>query len=386
MAGYFRLDGYDLTARTAAILGTVGIPARYGGFETLAEALVREAEALGIADRIAVYCSAPQTARPRPRRWHGARLIYLPIRANGVHSVAYDIVSLMRAAWSGADCILLLGVSGTVALPLIRLTSRARLIVHVDGLEWQRAKWTGFAKAFLRLSERMAVRWAHEVIADNPAVARHIAAVYGRRPTLVAYGGEQSRRTPPGDISDLDLPERYLLAIARVEPENNLDLILETLAAMPTHALVVAGNWNRSSYGRSLRHRFARHANLHLIDTVYDPGRLRALRDRASVYLHGHGAGGTNPSLVEMMHFGVPIAAFDCAFNREATDDAACFFHDAETLRAAIDRLSGPDGPDRAAALTRIAREKYRWRDVAARYFDLMGLAAQASPRDDTPL
>lgn len=343
---------------------------------------MREADDLGISHQITVYCSAAQTPKPRPRHLNGATLRYLPLHANGVQSVAYDAVSLIHAAWTGTDTIVLLGVSGTIALPVIRLMSRARLIVHLDGLEWQRAKWTGFAKAFLRLSERLAVRWSHELIADNPAIARHIAAEYGRQPTLLTYGGEQARTTAPGDISDLGLPDHYALAIARIEPENNLGLILEAMAEMPERALVVAGNWDQSRYGRSLRHRFAGYPHLHLIDSVYDPGRLRALRDRATVYLHGHSAGGTNPSLVEMMHFGVPIAAFDCIFNREATEDAAAFFHDPDTLRCTVARLSGPDGAELGAALARIARRRYRWRDVAASYFELMGLAPQASPRD----
>ena len=150
-----------------AIIGCAGVPARYGGFETLAHHLVRE---LRRDYRITVYCSAPlYREEERRRRWRGARLLYLPFRANGVQSIVYDIVSILHALFY-ADRLLILGVSGCILLPFVRLFTRKKIIVNIDGLEWRRNKWSKPVRKFLRLSEYLAVKWAHADIADNRAI------------------------------------------------------------------------------------------------------------------------------------------------------------------------------------------------------------------------
>ena len=128
-------------------MGTVGIPANYGGFETLAENIARYHQMNRLPGILAVYCSAPNYNQ-RPRTYLGAELRYLPFRANGISSIVYDAFSLISAIWHRSDVILLLGVSGAIALPLVRLVSRARVVTNVDGIEWKRQKWQGAAKSF----------------------------------------------------------------------------------------------------------------------------------------------------------------------------------------------------------------------------------------------
>jgi hypothetical protein len=134
-------------------------------------------------------------------------------------------------------------------------------------------------------------------------------------------------------------------------------------------------NWQGTAHGRALRARYAHHPHIRLLDAEYDPGRLRAIRARTALYLHGHSAGGTNPSLVEVMGLGLPIAAWDCGFNRATTDNAAAYFDSADSLRALIPVLTDPRlAHGMAAELSAIARRRYRWRDVTQAYFDLLGL------------
>lgn len=355
-----------------AILGTVGLPARYGGFETLAARLVEAAAERGVAERITVWCSAPQAGPDRPRTWNGAPLRYVPLRANGVQSVFYDALSLWQAARSGHDTALLLGVSGAGALPLIRATSSMRIVAHLDGIEWQRAKWNRTARAVLRRSEAMAARWSHHLIADNPGIAAHIRDRYDRASVDIAYGHE----TPPPGERPADLPDRYALAIARAEPENNLALLLDGFGtAQQALPLVVVANWQATPHGRALLAHHGGRPGLHLREAEYDPARLAAIRAGAALYLHGHSAGGTNPSLVEMMGLGVPIAAYDCTFNRATTEGRAAYFDSAEALRALLPRLITPEAAaTNAAAMKEIARRRYRWRDVTDAYFELLGL------------
>ncbi|UWQ77551.1 glycosyltransferase [Leisingera sp. M658] len=359
----------------AAILGTVGVPGRYGGFETLAENLVRYsmAQHRKAAD-LTVYCSA-RAYPARPARFLTARLRYSRLNANGIQSIAYDAVTALDAVRRGHDVLLLLGVSGAFVLPLIRLVSRARIITNVDGIEWRRAKWRGPARHFLRWSEGMAVRWSHQVIADNQGIADHLRDSYGITAEVIAYGGDHALAAfGTAGSDDPALPARYALALCRIEPENNPEMIL-TAFAQAGQPLVFAGNWNNSTFGRRLRAQFGGHPALHLLDPVYDPAALCRLRSGAALYVHGHSAGGTNPALVEMMHFNLPVLAYDCSFNRYTTEQQAAYFTSSAALAELIS--SGFDDTAAAAALCDVARRRYRWDRIGQQYFGLMQAETQ---------
>lgn len=353
-----------------SLLGTVGVPASYGGFETLAENLVRYHHARGGADTLHVYCSSPAYAE-RPRSYLSARLHFLPLSANGAQSIPYDIWSLLAAVMGGTDRILLLGVSGALALPVIRLISRARIVTNIDGIEWRRKKWRGAAKWFLRLSEGLAVRFSHVVVADNAGIADYVRETYGRDCQVIAYGGDHAVQVAPKPYAE-SLPERYAFALCRIEPENNVDMILKAFSRQTAVPLVFVGNWENSVYGKELRARFGGLDHLLLLDPIYDLGVLRHLREGAMMYVHGHSAGGTNPSLVEMMHFGVPVAAFDCVFNRHTTDEKAWYFANAEQLAALVEASSPDQAQANGAAMLELARNRYTWDAIGAAYFRLL--------------
>ena len=351
------------------IVGCAGVPAAYGGFETLAENLVLCRERLGLDAELTVFCSG----RAGPAEFHGARLAYVRLPANGVASVAYDVWSLVLALWRRADVVLVLGVSGAVALPLVRCLGRTRVVTNIDGIEWRRAKWGLLARSFLRLSEWMAVWFSHVVVADNQGVADHVARQYGARCTVIAYGGDHAvtaaRRPYPGV-----LPVRYALALCRIEPENNVEMILEAFAHHPALPLVFVGNWEASAFGRGLRARYRSFAHLVLADPEYDLGVLRTLREGACLYVHGHSAGGTNPSLVEMMHFGVPVAAFDCSFNHHTTWGQAAYFASAAELGLVVATLPALEASGAGARMRELARQHYTWNQVGAEYFRVLAL------------
>ena len=354
-----------------AIVGTVGVPARYGGFETLAEHLVETHQKISCKDRLTVYCS--RRAYPDMVPTYGsAELRYSRFAANGPQSIAYDVTTLADACLHSVDIILLLGVSGAIALPFVRLFSRARIVTNIDGIEWKRAKWRASARHFLRLSECIAVRFSHRVVADNYCIADYVKATYGADAEVIEYGGDHAITPPRGrPAPDLDLPETYALALCRIEPENNAAMILEGFAAAG-RPLVFVGNWNGSAYGRDLRSRYDGQEGLHLLDPIYEPAPLHHVRAHASSYVHGHSAGGTNPSLVEMMHFGVPVLAFDCIYNRSTTENAATYFTSAENLGQLAKRV--PDASREQAtgeAMRAIALRRYTWDRIGRRYFDV---------------
>ncbi|MFG6581117.1 DUF1972 domain-containing protein [Sulfitobacter sp. 1A13191] len=355
---------------SVAVIGSVGVPAKYGGFETLVENLAKQAPHMVNDVELTIYCSG-KSYPERKLEFHGAMLRYVPLNANGVQSIPYDIWSLSSAVFSRSDVVLVLGVSGAIVIPLFRLFGRSQIVTNVDGIEWKREKWKGLSRWFLRVSERIAAKYSHAVIADNDHIASHIRESYGVSCETIPYGGDHAS-LPQENPSELgELPEGFGLTICRIEPENNIHMILEAFSKtqMP---LVMVGNWNVSSYGRELRNRFGQAAQLRLLDPIYDLSILKALRNRAKFYVHGHSAGGTNPSLIEAMHFHRDIFAFDCGFNRATTENCALYFRDSFELETLLNALVQGKASIAEGAMKEIADRRYTWSVVARQYLDLM--------------
>jgi glycosyltransferase involved in cell wall biosynthesis len=172
-------------------------------------------------------------------------------------------------------------------------------------------------------------------------------------------------------LDEYNLPETYAFSVCRIEPENNVHLILKAFSKLSVFPLVIVGNWNNSEYGRSLREQYTSYENVHLLDPIYDLGKLKALRMRASCYVHGHSAGGTNPSLVEAMHFSKAILAYDCNYNRSTTEDKALFFSVGEELQKLVVSLDKTVAEKVGRDMLEIANRRYTWRIVAEQYFVL---------------
>lgn len=298
---------------------------------------------------------------------------YIPFfHANGAQSTPYDILSFLYCL-KGYDAVLVLGVSGCIFLPLFRLLFRKRLLVNIDGLEHRRAKWGRFAKWFLRTSEAMAVRCADVIIADNKGIQDYVEVTYGKKSELIAYGGDHVVRKVSSEKIRAVLqhygvePHEYAISVCRIEPENNSHVICEAFAQSGV-PLIFIGNWNRSEYSRSLKEKYATYQNIHLVDAVYELDELYALRSQCRCYIHGHSAGGTNPSLVEAMFFAKPILAYDVVYNRETTEDKAYYFQTVGQLVNLLE-LSELNGE----AMKEIALRRYTWKYIAKQYEALYG-------------
>lgn len=354
-----------------AIVGSVGIPANYGGFETLTENLVEE---LSDSNEITVFCSGRTYKRAeRKPFFKNAKLKYVPLKANGFQSVLYDYISIIRALFV-ADTILILGVSGCTILPLIRLFTRKKIIVNIDGLEWRRQKWNRVARWFLRLSEGFAIRYSHAHVADNKAIQRYTAMNYGSVGHVIAYGGNQSRDT--ANDTELSkkyryLKEDYCVKVARIEPENNIEMVIKAFIKLDDR-LVLVGNWMNSEYGKVLYAKYRSHENIHLLHPIYEAKEIDFLRSKAKVYIHGHEAGGTNPSLVEAMCLGLPVLAYDVSFNHQTTRSMANYFQDSDDLVQFIRCLSAPHLYLNSQAMFAIAKKEYTWSIIADQYQKLI--------------
>lgn len=346
-----------------SVIGTVGLPAKYGGFETLAENLVLNCEQLTFT----VYCSKKQYVE-RPVAWRNAELVYIPLDANGVQSVLYDALSICHAIFfRRSKNLLVLGVSGAIFIPIVRLLSNARVVTNIDGLEWRRDKWNSLAKSFLKFSEYLAVKFSHDVISDNQAISEYVSEQYNKPSTVIAYGGDHVITQPSTPTNDIELPADFYFTVCRIEKENNIHLILEAFSGQSDSHVVFVGNWNNSSYGRDLFSRYSEHPFIHLLNPIYDLGVLRWIRESAIGYLHGHSAGGTNPSLVEAMWFGKPIFAFDCSYNKYTTHNLASYFKDAKELSDVLDDFKAGNN-SMGEQLLALAQDKYKWSAIANQY------------------
>jgi len=351
-----------------AIIGTVGVPANYGGFETLAEHLIRN---LGNDYDFTVYCSGKKYSKnSRKRKYLGSRLVYLPFNANGISSIIYDTVSIIHALFF-SEVLLILGVPGAWILPFVRLMTNKKIIISIDGIEWKREKWSFMAKLYLFWAEKLAVKYSHIDISDNESIQDYTALRYGSLSRIIEYGADHTLSVTP-EVSDRkEFPfiiKPYAFKVCRIEPENNVHLVLKAFAELPKYNLVIVGNWNNSEYGINLRKEYGSFKNIRLLDPIYNQRKLDLLRGNAILYIHGHSAGGTNPSLVEAMYLGLPISTFGVSYNRTTTEGKALYFRTSDELKSIIESTSLPVLKSVGKTMNLIAKRRYIWPLIAEKY------------------
>ena len=351
-----------------AIIGTVGLPANYGGFETLTEHIVEN-----IKDNyeITVYCSGKKYPKEvRKSHYKSARLKYLPMQANGIQSIFYDTISILHALLY-ADVLLILGVAGAWILPFVKLLTKKKIVISIDGIEWKRDKWSISAKMYLYWAEKMAVKYSHCDISDNESIQDYTASRYGSLSHVIEYGANHTLTVSPNQ-QDYEkyafLSKRYAFKVCRIEPENNLDMILESFKDFTKYPLVIVGNWSNSDYGINLRSTYKDSPNIILLDPIYDQREIDLLRGNCYTYIHGHSAGGTNPSLVEAMYLGLPVLSYGVSYNRTTTEGKALYFSNSQELSALLHNQDKMKLHRVGASLKSIAKRRYDWNIIAKKY------------------
>lgn len=355
--------------KEVAIIGTQGVPAKYGGFETLVENLL----GINCPNNIhyTVFCSSSDY-KTKIQTYKEATLKYIPLHANGYQSILYDIISMIRSIGK-YDVLLILGVSGCIFLPILRLFFYGKIIVNIDGLEHRRNKWGKYTKKFLKFSERTAIKYADVIITDNKGIQDYVQKEYNMDSEMIAYGGDhvlcKISDQETGEIlsSYSILKNDYYFSVCRIEPENNVHLILSAFE-QTNKTIVFVGNWMASDYGKKIYEKYRDNDNIKLLSPIYDTKILNVFRSNCKFYLHGHSAGGTNPSLVEAMFFGKPIFAYDVVYNKETTEYKAHYFSNEKELIALLDLENDKDN---ANAMKEIAQKRYKWKTIANEYINL---------------
>jgi glycosyltransferase involved in cell wall biosynthesis len=367
---------------TVAIIGTVGLPAKYGGFETLAEYLVTH-----LSDKydFTVYCTKKKyTKEEQIESYKGAKLKYINLDANGIESIPYDTISILKALRKN-DVLLILGVAGAWILPFVWLFTNKKIIISIDGIEWKRDKWPLFAKLYLWWAEKIAIQFSHIDISDNESIQDYTALRYKTLSRVIEYGADHTLEVKPTQQDFINYPflsQQYAVKVCRIEPENNVHLVLEAFKEMPHKTLVIVGNWKNSEYGIELKVTFSNIPNIHLYDPIYNQREIDLIRGNAALYIHGHSAGGTNPSLVEAMYLGLPIMSFDVSYNKTTTENKAIYFSSSAVLIKQLNITSETELEYLRNEMKSIALRRYTWDVIASQYAVLIKEVLQTDKKN----
>lgn len=374
-----------------ALVGSRGIPGRYGGYETLFAELAPRLVARDFD--VTVYC---RTSPPRPgdraggrsagrpplrrARFRGARLVHLPtIRTKHLDTPVHTLLSCLHAAGERFDAALVVNSANALFLPLLSAAGTATLL-NVDGIEKRRAKWGAFGRAVFALSERLACVLPDRLITDAEVIRAHYLARYATTSEIVTYGVDARPLWQSGVLRRVGVEKRgYFLYVSRFEPENNPHRVVDAYSRVSGEVplLMVGG----APYADEFIASFRPNADprIRFPGAIYGRG-YRQLLSHALVYIHATEVGGTHPALVEAMGYGNCLVVNDTPENREVAGDAALYFRaDApETLAALLERLSAdPEEAlrfGRAAAARAAAR--YNWETIADQYAQLLRSAA----------
>lgn len=360
--------------RTVRILGTHGVPANYGGFETAAENVGLFLLAKGW--RVIIYCQVPGIGAIYEDLWNGIERVNVPVQRDGwLGTSEFDLKSIRHAS-RFRDVCLTFGYN-TAIFNLLQRVKRIPNVINMDGVEWSRARWGKIKQSILWTNERIACWVGNDLVADHPVIEEYLATRARRsKLTTITYGAHAVDSVPTAPVTARGLvPAGYMTLICRPIPENSiLELVQGFSAERRGHALAVLGNYTPESdeYHRAVTE--AASDEVVFLGGIYDPTELAAIRYHSSGYLHGHTVGGTNPSLVEAMAAGNAVIAHDNSYNRWVVGDGALYFTHAMDAAAAVTRLLG-DGNLRgrlgAANRARHA-EEFTWEHIGAQYEELL--------------
>jgi glycosyltransferase involved in cell wall biosynthesis len=354
-----------------AIIGSRGIPANYGGFETFAEKL-----SLGLVERgheVTVYCAASYSMTPVKTYRQVRRVIVPNVTMKSLDKISNAFLSCIHAAFSKYDLILFLGVSPVLFAWLPRMLGK-KLIINIDGLEWKRQKWNRYSASYLKFSESLSGRLCHEVVADSKIIRSYFKEEYGKESVYIAYGADVGRYSDDGTLRKYGLEKnKYLLQVCRLEPENNAHLVIGEYKRVATDfPLVILGDAPHSDEYK-VKLKDLADPRVKFLGGVYG-SEYNIIRSNPYCYIHGHEVGGTNPALLEALAAGNCVAVLDVPYNLEVIGTAGLSFsRGAGSLSSVLEALL--QNPQRIATYRERAvdqiKNHYTWDFIISEYENL---------------
>lgn len=362
-----------LKTKSLEILGTRGVPAAHGGFETFAEHL-----ALYLLERgwqVSVYCQEDGEGAIFEDMWCGVRRVRMPVATLGAAgTIVFDWKSTLHAAGE-SGLVLTLGYNTAVFCALYRLKG-LKNVINMDGVEWRRQKWGMVAKIWFWLNDWAGCWLGNHLVADHPEIANHLTTRVERdKITMIPYGSDRVEAADISLIAPYGLESgEYAILIARAEPENSILEVVRAWSREPRGCkLAILGKYEAGhAYQRAVKE--AASSEVVFLGAIYDKAVVQALRFHARFYVHGHQVGGTNPSLVESLGAGNAVLAHDNVYNRWVAGNAGLYFKNEDDCEEGIQRLLGENilfQGLKAASKARHA-ECFTWERILGEYEDLL--------------
>jgi len=364
-----------------AILGSRGFPSTYGGYETLVRHLGPYLVEAG--HDVTVYCRARSPANRRTWTHAGVRCIATPGRdTKSVSTLTFGLTASLDASFRQFDSVLVLNIANGFWLPILR-ASRTPFAVNTDGIEWERGKWSRIGRATFRAGAWMTARNAGSLICDSRAIGDIWKERFDRESVFIPYGASVLDHVDRDGVDSLGLQhEPYMLVVARLAPENNVELTLDAIELLGSQApmAVIVGSANFDSPIEGRLRMMEAAGRVKWLGHVDDQRVLTQLWAHSAVYVHGHSVGGTNPALLQALGAGAPTLALDTPFNAEVLPHAQHLFpHDPQILATRIQTVVASQSLQATMAERGrvIIRERYSWDAVCRAYMEMLaGLAA----------
>lgn len=361
------------TEKVVRILGTHGVPASYGGFETAVENIALHLVRRGW--RVIVYCQTAGSGEITHDVWNGVERVLVPVDLPSWKGSGYFDWKCYQHAIRFKDPCAVFGYN-TGILNLLLKARGIPFVINMDGIEWKRARWSKPLKAVLWLNERFAAWLGDRLIADHPAIARYLETrAPAKKISTIAYGADAVLNAPCEPLNAYGLVSReFLTLIARPMPENSILEIVRTFSSKRRDkTLVILGKYDATAdaYHRAVLE--AASDEVMFVGGIYEKAVLRSLRYHSLAYLHGHKVGGTNPSLVEALGAGNAVIAHDNEFNRWVAGKSAVFFKNDEELDSCLEQIVADEGLRNEMGRAARARfdEEFEWQKICRQYEDL---------------
>ena len=353
-----------------AIVGTRGIPNNYGGFEQFAECF-----AIYLADlNHDVYVYNSHNHIFQESNYKGVNIIHQYDPEDKIGTVGqffYDLNCILDSRKKKFDIILQLGYTSSSIWSFL-LPKKAIIITNMDGLEWKRSKYSKIIQKFLKFAEKQAVKSSDHLIADSLEIKKYLKEKYNKDASYIAYGAEAFLLQNEDLLTQYKVEKfNFNLLIARFEPENNIEIILDGVVASHDNKVVLIVGNNENTFGNYLKNKFSKYDNIHFIGGIYNKEHLDNLRYYSNIYFHGHSVGGTNPSLLEAMAAKALILAHNNEFNRSILQNNAFYFLNAMDVKDLIENVKRKDHEKMIQENFDTIIQEFNWKKINESYLKL---------------
>jgi len=354
-----------------AILGTRGVPNYYGGFEQFAEFF----SVYLVEKGHEVYCYNSHNHPFQEKSFHGVNILhqYDPEYKLGTFGqFIYDFNCIKDARKRKFDVILQLGYTSN-SIWFFLLPKKPLIITNMDGVEWKRSKYSKPVQQFLRFAERLAALSSDYLISDSIGIQKFLKERYKKESTYIAYGAHPFNEPNETILEEYNVEkENFNMIMARFEPENNLDMVLEgvSLSSEDNMSILVVGNHN-TKYGEYLKNKFKTNENIRFLGAIYNLEHLNNLRFYSNLYFHGHSVGGTNPSLLEAMASKALVIAHNNDFNKGVLKENAFYFSNPQDVKNILKKVKKSDNLHFIQNNFEYIVNDFNWNKINGQYLQL---------------